>query len=370
MTEQPLKVAVVGTNIGCLLHVRALRRANFEVTALVGRDATRAKARAEHFGIPHAGTSVDAVLDTDIDAIVIATPPATHHPFTMQAIAAGKHVMCEKPFSLDIAEAVEMRDAAVEAGLVGQIVHPNRWYAHRAALREVIQSGVLGIPQQASFGFDHFLLATGVADLPEWWYDNATGGGWLRNFNSHGIDLVRFYLGEFEAVSGSLHNDLEAGLKADDGYAFVFRLANGVQGSMTGTCRARDWWDQARVTGTEGTAGFRNLEAWLQDGQGRRDLEPSDEVRRSLLVDGDDPGLPMEPLPEVEGVYNTVHRSDHGYAEQVCLARSFYRRIVDPTYRNPSVATFDDGIAHMEVILAVEESAAKDGAWVDVSRRR
>src|SRR5258706_16465539 len=95
------RIAVVGTNIGCTLHVRALRAAGFEVTALVGRDPGRTRAKADHFGIPQALTSVDAAIDGDIDAIVIATPPETHHGFTLQALAAGKHVLCEKPLALD-----------------------------------------------------------------------------------------------------------------------------------------------------------------------------------------------------------------------------------------------------------------------------
>ena len=367
MTEKPLRVAVVGTNIGCLLHVRALRGAGFEVTALVGRDAKRTRTRADYFGIPGAETSIDVVLDTDIDAIVIATPPGTHHPFTLKAVAAGKHVLCEKPLSLSMAEAQEMRDATREAGLVGQVVHHNRWAAHRAALRDVVRSGALGDPLQATFVFDHFLLARGAKSLPDWWFDSASGGGWLRNYASHGIDLVRYYLGEFEALSGSLHYDPSDGMKADDGYAFAFRLTNGLQGTMAGTCRAWDWCDETRITGTNGSAGFRGGDAWIKDAEGSRELRASDEVVQLLLAGGEDPGDPREPLPEVDGMYNKVHRSDYGYAEQVCFARSFHHRIVDSSYRHPAVATFDDGVADMEVILAVEESAAQDGRWVAIA---
>ena len=130
--EQP-KVAVVGTSIGCKLHVRALRGAGFEVTALVGQDKDRTRQRADHFGILEASTSFDAILDTDLDAVVVATPPTTHYSFTMKALAAGKHVLCEKPFALNISEAREMRDPARDAALVGQVNHPHRWFAHRAA---------------------------------------------------------------------------------------------------------------------------------------------------------------------------------------------------------------------------------------------
>jgi predicted dehydrogenase len=366
MEDERLKIAVIGTSIGCKLHVRALRGAGFEVTALVGRDMARTRERADHFRIPQATTSVDAVLDTDVDAVVVATPPSSHHPLTMKAIAAGKHVLCEKPFSLDIGQAREMRDAASHSGIAGQLNHPHRWYAHRAALRDIVQSGALGDPLQASFIFDHFMIAAGLHDLPDWWLDSASGGGWLRNFASHGIDFGRYVLGDFVAVCGSLHNDPWRGMKADDGYSFAFRLANGGQGMMAGTCRAWDYCDQVRITGTRGTAGYNFEKAWIKDADGTHELSPSADTSQSLLAGGDHPGVPSERLPEVKGMYEAIHNSDHGYVEQVCLSRSFHHRILDPTYSHPAVATFDDGVAHMAVILAVEKSAA-DASWVDVT---
>jgi predicted dehydrogenase len=366
MAEKHYRIAVIGTSIGSKLHVRALRGAGFEVTAMVGQDLERTQQRADHFQVPRATTSVDEVLDSDIDAVVVATPPASHLPLTMKAIAARKHVLCEKPFAVDAAEAREMRDAMADSGLVGQVCHPHRWYAHKAALRDLVQSGDLGNPLQATFIFDHSMIATGLHDLPAWWLDNATGGGWLRNFASHGIDFARFMLGDFAAVSGTVHNDPSRGMRADDGYAFAFRLASGGQGIMTGTCRAWDFCDQVRVTGTQGTAGYEMEDAWVRDADGTRKLSPSDDVVQSLLAGGDPPGLPSERLPEMKGVYGSIHGSDHGYVEQVGLSRAFRNRIDDPTYSHPSVATFDDGLAHMQVISGVEKSSAS-GGWVDLS---
>jgi predicted dehydrogenase len=360
---------VIGTSIGFKLHVRALRGAGFAVNALVGRDPGRTRERAAYFQIPQATTSVEEILDTDVDAVVVATPPSTHHRYTMMAIAAGKHVLCEKPFALDAGEAREMRDAVREAGLVGQVDHSHRWFRHRAAVREVVQSGAVGDPIQASSLFDVSMLAPGIADTPGWWLDRAAGGGWLRNFASHGIDDIRYMLGDFVSVCGALHNDMSRHMSADDGYAFAFRLANGCQGVMSGTCRAWDFVEQVRVTGTAGTAGYTGDKAWVRDMGGARDLAPSAEVSESLLAGGEQPGPPEDRLPPFQGAYGSIHSSDHGYTEQVCLSRSFHHRIVDPTYRHPAVATFDDGVAHMEVIDAVEESASS-GRWQDVSGAR
>src|SRR4051794_37180656 len=112
-------VAVVGTSFGCLTHVRALKAAGFDVLALVGRDPTKTKERAERFGVPTPLTSLEDVLALDgVDAVTIATPPHTHAEIACAVVGAGKHVLCEKPFARDTAEARTMLDAAQQAGVV------------------------------------------------------------------------------------------------------------------------------------------------------------------------------------------------------------------------------------------------------------
>ena len=114
-----LSAVVVGTGIGCQTHVPALRGAGFDVAALVGRDAARTAQRAARVGIPGACTSLtDALNRTDADAVVVTTPPNSHAELVLEAVAAGKHVVCEKPFARDKNEARQMLAAAQEAGVV------------------------------------------------------------------------------------------------------------------------------------------------------------------------------------------------------------------------------------------------------------
>src|SRR5687768_4184998 len=104
---------VIGTGFGVRVHVPALRAAGFTVEALVGRDADRTTRRAERLGVARGVTDLDAALALPgVVAVAIATPPHTHADLAIAAARAGKHVICEKPFAMDTAEAEAMLDAA------------------------------------------------------------------------------------------------------------------------------------------------------------------------------------------------------------------------------------------------------------------
>src|SRR5690606_9549692 len=116
--ERPQAV-VVGTGFGLFTHVRALRDAGFEVRAIMGRNRERTEQRAAPLGIPLVATSLAEVFEKapDVQLVTVATPPHAHYPFVMEAIAAGRHVVCEKPFAKDFAQACEMLEAAEKAGI-------------------------------------------------------------------------------------------------------------------------------------------------------------------------------------------------------------------------------------------------------------
>src|SRR5215469_8689691 len=143
---------VVGTGFGCITHVESLRAAGFDVVALVGRDQRRTAERAAAVGVANPMTSLaDALARPDADVVVIATPPHTHAPLTLQAIAAGKHVVCEKPFTLDKVEAQELQQAAERAGVVNMLGTEFRWGTVQALAARAITEGTIGTPRLATF---------------------------------------------------------------------------------------------------------------------------------------------------------------------------------------------------------------------------
>jgi predicted dehydrogenase len=122
-----------------------LRTAGLDVAAVGSRRRETADAFAADFGIPHAhGSYEELVADPDVDIVYIATPHPAHAANALLALEAGKHVLVEKPFSLNAAEAEAVREAAAERGLLAMEAMWTRYLPHMVRIRELVASGALG----------------------------------------------------------------------------------------------------------------------------------------------------------------------------------------------------------------------------------
>ena len=348
---------VVGTGFGCRVHVPALRAAGFDVVALVGRDPERTARRAERAGVP-ASTAVfaDALALPGVDAVTIAAPPATHAALAIAAAGAGKHVLCEKPFALDAAEAAAMLDAAEHANVGHLVGHEFRWAPERAVIGRAIAAGLIGAPRFASLVSVVGLVADPAVRLPGWWFDAAQGGGWLGASGSHVVDQVRSWLGDFESVSAALAVVSNRDGDADDSFSIRFRLRSGVEGVLQQTAAA---WGPMRglttVVGTDGTVWIDGDRAWIADRDGTRPLEvPTDLAPVSRAV----------PDPGADPRHRFTHLELGPYTR---LCEALRAAVAGRPYPDAvAVPTFSDGLAEMQVLDAVRASARAGGALVEV----
>jgi predicted dehydrogenase len=351
-----VRAAVVGTGFGCLTHVRAMRAADFEVTALIGRDPEKTAARAQRFDIPYACTSLaDAFAAASVDAVVIATPPHTHADLVLDAVAAGRHVLCEKPFARDATEAQSMLDAAARAGVVHLVGTEFRYAPGRVLVARSIRDGAIGDPRLATFLLHIPLLADPSAEVPEWWADAATGGGWLGAQASHDIDQVRTALGEFATVSASLPQVVDHGWTVEDAFVVHFRLRNGCVGVMQSVATDRGpMLFATRVAGTRGTVWAEGDRVRIADASGVRDLEIPPDV--AVMKPDPPPGELMHTA------YDLLHSTGIDFGPSVRMYETFARLIAGDALAagEPSPATFADGVASMRVLDAIRESAREN----------
>lgn len=354
-------VLVVGTGFGCRIQAPALRAAGFDVVGLVGNDRQRTRERAEANGVRNAFTDLDqAITQTGAVAVAIATPPDTHLPLTLAAIARGLHVLCEKPFAKDLMEARAMLEAATRAGVVHLVGHEFRWTPERAMLARVIADGAIGEPRLATFtSFIPYLVNPDV-EMPPWWFDVEAGGGWLGAAGSHLIDWIRMLLGDLSSLSAALPR-LSGRQGADDTFVFRFQTAGGAEGVVQQTAAA--WGpplDVVRLAGLRGTAWVDGSDVWVADREGARIVPIADDLRL--------PPLPPMGADPRHGTAKWRMLTGVELPPYVRLCETF-RALIEgraPPKTVP-VPTFADGVAGMEVLDAIRASAAGGGATVSLT---
>ncbi|MBK5288755.1 MAG: Gfo/Idh/MocA family oxidoreductase [Acidimicrobiia bacterium] len=352
MMAQP-RAAVVGTGFGCRVHVPALRAAGFDVVALVGTDAARTERRAARVGVPTAVTRLDAVLDA-VDAVTIATPPETHKLLALAALRAGKHVICEKPFTLGSTEARDLVAAAERAAVTALIGHEFRWAPDRAVVARAIAEGHIGEPLVATLVQYVSLVADPDVRMPGWWFDQRAGGGWLGASGSHVVDQLRVWLGEFSTVSAAMRLVSDRRATAEDSFTVRARMTNGCDVVMQQTAAAYGpMAGMTRVAGRDGTLWVEAGEVWLADRDSARVLEvPADLV------------LPSPPPVSDDPVHAYTHLELGPYTRLCEVLRCGVEGSPLPTA--VPIPTFADGLAEMQVLDAIRASAAADGARVNI----
>lgn len=328
----------------------ALRAAGFDVVALVGRDPQRTRRRAERLGVPHALTDLDAALARpDVAAVSVATPPHTHAAVVVAATQAGKHVLCEKPFALDSAEANQMLAAAEQAQVTHLVGNEFRFAPERAVIGRAIEEGRLGDVGILSLVSFVPLVADPGARTPPWWFDPAAGGGWLGASGSHVVDQVRAWLGDFDHVSANLSVVSDRVGVAEDSFTVRFRLRCGTDGVLQQTAAA--WGPMSGVTrlaGTRGSAWIDGADAWLADADGVHRLEiPSDLALPDPPAASDDPRQRFTHL-------------ELGPFTRLCEALRAGAEGRPPPAGVP-LPTFVDGVAAMNVLDAIRASADAAG---------
>jgi D-xylose 1-dehydrogenase (NADP+, D-xylono-1,5-lactone-forming) len=169
-----------------------------EVVAVASREADRAKAYAEEHGIPKAlGSYEDLLYDTGVDAIYISLPNALHHKWTLAALEARKHVLCEKPYSRRVEEAEEAFDLAKRQRRVLMEAFMYRHHPQAAKVKELFENGAVGDVRLVRAAFSFVL-----ADVRDIRANAELDGGALMDVGCYCVSGARYLLGEPERVIG------------------------------------------------------------------------------------------------------------------------------------------------------------------------
>lgn len=222
--------------------IRAADRA--ELVAVASRSRTRATDYATHWDIPRSHGSYEALLnDDEIDVVYISLPNALHAEWTIKAIEAGKHVLCEKPLAISVRACDQIISAAKAAEVVAMEAIMVLYHPIFHQLRELIRDGAVGDVKLARSSFSFFL------DRPDdvrW--DQELGGGSLWDVGSYPVSFMHWILGEPNRVFGWQALS-ERG--ADETFAGLLRYGNDVLGAFDCGFQA-PFRSEAEVAGTDG----------------------------------------------------------------------------------------------------------------------
>jgi 1,5-anhydro-D-fructose reductase (1,5-anhydro-D-mannitol-forming) len=303
------------------------------VAALVSTDPERGRRFADDLGIPTVYSSVtDLLADSAIDAVYISTTNEWHESQTLAAIAAGKHVLCEKPLALSLESARGMVAAAEAAGVVMGTNHHLRNAATHRTMRDLIQAGAVGQPLAARV----FHAVHLPPHLQGWRIDRPdAGGGVILDITVHDADTLRFALGgevaEVTAMTASQGMG-RAGL--EDAVMGVMRFRDGVIAQFHDAFTAPHASTGFEVHGTEGSLYGRDVMTQRPVG--------AVTIRR----EGSEEAVPVE--------------QENLYERSVRCFNAAIRGEGEPA------ASGEDGVRSLAVALAVRESA-QTGRTVQVA---
>lgn len=286
-TAAPLRWGIVGLGWAStdFMAPAMLKSPGSRIAACLGSSPGKGRAFAHRFGVAHAHDSLASLLvDPEVDAVYVATPNATHREVVLAAAAAGKHVLCEKPFAMTAADAAAMTAACDRAGVVLRVAHQMRCEEVLLRAREIVRSGRLG--RLAAISIER---ASAMPPRTTWRRDVAQSGV-VFDVGVHLLDQIHWITGQrFAEVNAFTVPDRRAG-QPDDQITVLGRLAD--------DCHA-----VVRATRLVGTA------------------------ENNLIVEGADATLVTSALRFVNEHYLVV-RDKAGRVEEKFAVRSAYEREV------------------------------------------
>jgi predicted dehydrogenase len=347
------KIGIVGTGWGARVQVPTFREAGLEVTAIAGQRPERTRAVAAELGVRPHDDWRELMAAADVELVSIVAPPSEHREMALAALAAGKHVLLEKPTAMNAVEAEELVAAATEhPDRITLIDHELRflpsWREARARLAE------LGEIRYAEVRYSSPARGDRSREW-NWWSDASRGGGVWGAVGSHYADALRFFGLEPEEVQALMRTTIDRRpdgntlreVTSDDFASVVLRCRGGAVAVLTfsAVSTGPDETSVLNIYAERGAIRFIGEEVLLSTGRA--------------------------PFARMAGASNEERPGNsHGGAfgsGTLYLGRAL-REALDSGNRNALAlgATFEDGLMQQRVLDAARKSASRDGCRVAV----
>lgn len=355
---ETIRTGLLGGGFMARVHTAAARTAGADLVGVATSTAAGSAAAARELGYRHAGTDAHALISDEIDVVHICTPNATHADFARAALAAGRHVICEKPLATDVGEARELAALAAETGLVAAVPFVYRYHPMVREARARISQGEAGevLTVDASYLQDWMLLPS-----DDDWRADAAGGPSraFADIGSHLFDLVEFVSdSRVTRVAARTRRVYERrgdhAVRNEDIAAVLFELSSGAVGTalISQMAAGRKNALTIEVHGSRRSLRFeqeRPEELWVGDRTSSQLLlrDPATAHADSARLQRVPAGHPMGYQDAFDAFVADVYAAIAGASPE-------------------GLPTFDDGARAAVLTDAVLRSAAEN-AWIEVS---
>jgi len=332
-----LKVALIGAGGITRIHYAGYQTAGADVVAIADVNPKALETRQREWDIPRAYASYEELLEQEpeVQAVSVCLPNAFHHPATIAAAKAGKHVLCEKPISLSLDKAQEMIDACHEAGVKLQIGHHMRSDAASVKAKAMIDAGELGRITYIRLRQAHDWA--GAATVRDSFGKLAnSGGGTLLDNGCHMMDLARYFGGNVEDVFARMAT-LQYDVEVEDTAQVSLQFASGALGSVENAWTAKGWENGFWIYGTKGALEYTTRASY----SGSTDVSTLRHIFRTS------PGTTWAETDVAD--YHFA-----GYAAHPRSVHSFVHSIVNG---EDVVCSGEDGLEAVRLVVAAYESA-------------
>jgi predicted dehydrogenase len=279
-----IRIGLIGAGVIADIHTGSFKQIDDTVVTKVFSTSVEDREKlAAKRGATAVATADDVIGADDVDAILVASPTATHADYTVRALEAGKHVFCEKPMALTIADADRMIAAAEKADRVLMVGLVLRWFHEFRKLKELIDARTIGDVR--------IIRTTRAAGFPrgrdDWYADYAKSGGLAVDMMNHDYDFLRWSFGDVERVMA--RGLATRGLDHLDYCLVLMRFASGVIAHVEGSWAhpSGTFFTRAELAGTSGLISFDSRRA-----------VPFSIARREATKGGPGVAVPESPVDE------------------------------------------------------------------------
>jgi predicted dehydrogenase len=265
MNNQSIGIAIAGTGFGQKVHIPGFHaHPNTHIVAVYHRDLNKAKAIAKNHNIPYSFDSInDVISHPEVEGVAVSTPPFLHYEMSKQILSAGKHLLLEKPVTINVKEAEELQKIAQKTGAITAIDFEFRFVPSWLLFEEYLQENYVG--QKRFIKIDWLVSSRADSTRPYNWYSRQDqGGGMLGAVGSHAFDYINWLFGKVKRLNCHLSTtipqrpDPQTGelktVDADDTCSLMLELIDGTPVQIcfsSVTYNGRGHW--VEVYGDQGT---------------------------------------------------------------------------------------------------------------------